>query len=131
MVGSGAKNGSMLLPESSKVAQYTEASPLTAKEGSTVIAGHVNFADGSPGALGTLHKIEKGAPVYATDANGKVHKYKVVALDVLKKEALPFTIFRTAGDRQLVVVTCGGGIETVNGIPVYASNLIVTAVPAA
>lgn len=129
VVSGGAKDGRMVLPESSKTAEYTGASPLTDTEGSTVIAGHVNFEDGTPGALGTLHKIEKGAPVYATDSKGKVHKYRVVAMDVLKKQALPYSIFRTSGDRQLVIVTCGGDIETVNGVPVYANNLVVTAEP--
>lgn len=129
IVSGGENNGSMILPESSKVAIYTAAAPLTAEKGSTVIAGHVNFADGSAGALGPLHKIAKGAPVYATDAEGNVRKYKVTSMSVLNKQALPTNIFRTAGDRQLVVVTCGGGVEKVNGVYVYTHNLVVTADP--
>lgn len=129
IVSTGEKNGSMVLPESSKVAIYSAAAPLTADKGSTVIAGHVNFADGSDGALGPLHKISKGAPVYATDADGTVHKYKVTAMSVLSKQALPTNIFRTAGSRQIVVVTCGGDIEKVNGVYVYTHNLVVTAEP--
>lgn len=129
IVSGGEKNGSMVLPESSKVAVYTAAAPLKAEKGSTVIAGHVNFADGSDGALGPLRKVTKGAPVYATDADGTIRKYKVVAMDVLSKQALPTEIFRTAGNRQLVLVTCGGDIEKVNGVYVYTHNLVVTAEP--
>jgi LPXTG-site transpeptidase (sortase) family protein len=129
IVSGGESNGSMILPESSKVAIYTAAAPLTADKGSTVIAGHVNFADGSAGALGPLHNISKGAPVYATDGEGNVRKYKVTSMSVLNKQALIKNIFRTAGDRQLVVVTCGGDVEKVNGVYVYTHNLVVTADP--
>lgn len=129
IVSGGAKDGGMVLPESSKVAEYTAAAPLASDKGSTVIAGHVNFADGSAGALGPLYKITKGTPVYATEANGTVHEYKVTSLSVLSKQALPYDIFRTAGSRQLVLVTCGGDIENVNGVPAYTHNLVVTAEP--
>ena len=129
IVNGDAKDGTMVLPESSKVAEYSGAAALTSDKGSTVIAGHVNFEDGSAGALGPLYKIVKGAPIYAADATGKVHAYKVTKLDVLDKQVLPTEIFRTAGDRQLVIVTCGGDIETVNGEQVYTHNLVVTAEP--
>lgn len=129
IVNGDAKDGSMVLPESSKVAQYSGAAALTSDKGSTVVAGHVNFANGSAGALGPLYKIVKGAPIYAADASGKVHAYKVTKLDVLEKQALPTEIFRTDGDKQLVIVTCGGDIETVNGVQVYTHNLVVTAEP--
>lgn len=129
IVPGSSEDGAIVLPESSKVAEYTEASPITAVDGSTVIAGHVNFADGSAGALEPLHNITKGTPVYATDASGKVHKFKVTKLDVLEKQALPFDIFRTSGARQLVIVTCGGTVERVNGVLAYTHNVVVTAEP--
>jgi len=129
IVPGDANGGSMILPISSKVAEYSSAAPLTATKGSTVIAGHVNFADGSAGALGPLYKITQGAAIYATDVNGKTHEYKVTAMNVLSKQSLPYDIFRTAGSRQLVLVTCGGTIEKVNGVYVYTHNLVVTAEP--
>jgi LPXTG-site transpeptidase (sortase) family protein len=129
IVAGARENGVITLPESSKVAEYTDASPISATEGSTVIAGHVNFEDGSAGALEPLHKVTKGTPVYATDASGKVHKYKVTKLDVLEKQAIPFDVFRTTGARQLVIVTCGGEAEKVNGVLAYTHNVVVTAEP--
>lgn len=129
IVSGAANNGSMVLPESSKVAEYTGAAPLAAANGSTVIAGHVNFADGSWGAMGTLHGIYKGAMVYASDASGEMRTFKVTEMRVLKKQALPYEIFRTAGARQLVLITCGGNVETVNGTSFFASNLLVFAEP--
>lgn len=130
VVTGGEQDGNMVLPESSKVALYSGAAALTSDKGSTVIAGHVNFADGSAGALGPLYRIVKGAPIYASDAAGKVHTYKVTKLEILDKKALPDDIFRTSGDKQLVVVTCGGDIEKVNGVLAYTHNLVVTAEPA-
>lgn len=127
IVSGGENNGSMVLPDSSLVAEFTGAAALSSPKGSTVIAGHVNFADGSDGALGPLYKVEVGSPIYATDASGKVHEYKVTESTVLHKQALPSKLFRTAGTKQLVVVTCGGALEYVNGVLVYTHNQVVTA----
>lgn len=131
IVEGGADGGEMVLPESSKVAQYTEAAPLEAEDGSTVIAGHVNFTDGSWGALGPLHQVREGDPVYVTDSEGEVRQYVVSRMSVLHKESLPYQIFRTEGERQLVVVTCGGDVEKVGGEWVYTQNLVVYAMPVA
>lgn len=129
IVSGGQNAGGMILPESSKVAEFIGAAALTSPKGSTVIAGHVNFADGSAGALGPLYEVQIGAPVYATDASGAVHEYKVVSSTVLSKQGLPSNLFRTSGSKQLVLVTCGGELEMVNGALAYTHNQVVTAEP--
>ncbi|MDO5867082.1 MULTISPECIES: class F sortase [Paenarthrobacter] len=124
-------DGALILPSSEKTTRYMGAAPIGAPKGSTVIAGHVNFPDGSPGALEPLARAAKGAPIYITDAGGTRYTYTVTSAETLIKTALPAALFDTSGPAQLVLITCGGPIEnTGNGILGYTHNTVVTAVPA-
>lgn len=122
-------SGALILPTSDKTTRYTGAAALGAAEGSTVIAGHVNFADGSPGALAPLAKITKGTPVYLTDATGTRHKYEANTAETLTKTGLPQELFSPAGPPQLVLITCGGPIDNTGSILEYTHNTVVTATP--
>ena len=52
-------------------------------------------------------------------------------LQVYHKQALPEEVWDVTGQRQLVVVTCGGAIlTTASGERVFADNLVATFVPA-
>jgi LPXTG-site transpeptidase (sortase) family protein len=118
------------LPSPDKAGWYKGTVPAGALNGSTVIAGHVNFRDGSPGALGDLAEISKGAPIQVTDHTGAVHTYKAVSARTLLKTALPEELFTTTGPHQLVLITCGGPIvATGNGTPGYTHNTVITATP--
>lgn len=121
--------GALILPTSDKATRYAGAAPLGAHEGSTVIAGHVNFADGSPGALAPLARITKGTPAYVTDATGTRHEYTVTTAETLIKTALPQELFAPHGPPQLVLITCGGPIENTDNTLGYTHNTVVTAVP--
>lgn len=122
-------SGALILPTSDRTTRYTGAAALGAAEGSTVIAGHVNFADGSPGALAPLAKITKGTPVYVTDASGTRHEYKAHTAETLTKTGLPQELFTPAGPPQLVLITCGGPIDNTGSILEYTHNTVVTAAP--
>lgn len=122
-------SGALILPTSEKTTRYTGAAALGAAEGSTVIAGHVNFADGSPGALAPLAKIAKGTPVYLTDTTGTRHEYKANTAETLTKTGLPQELFSPAGPPQLVLITCGGPIDNTGSILEYTHNTVVTAAP--
>lgn len=123
-------SGALILPTSDKTTRYIGAAAIGAPQGSTVVAGHVNFPDGSPGALAPIAGISKGAPVYISDSVGKQHAYTVVSAETLIKTELPTSLFATSGPPQLVLITCGGPIEdTGNGILGYTHNTVVTAVP--
>ena len=123
-------SGSLVLPTSDRTTRYTGAASLGASEGSTVIAGHVNFADGSPGALEPLAKITKGTPVYVTDAAGTRYEYKANTAQTLAKTGLPQELFAPVGPPQLVLITCGGPIDNTGSILEYTHNTVVTAAPA-
>lgn len=120
--------GALQLPTSDKATRYNGAAEIGARAGSTVIAGHVNFPDGSPGALAPLANVTKGSPIYITDAAGMRHIYTATTAETLVKTQLPGSLFTTTGQPQLVLITCGGPIEnTGNGILGYTHNTVITA----
>jgi sortase (surface protein transpeptidase) len=119
----------LVIPSSEYVGEYTESTPLIGTEGTTLLVGHVNFADGSPGALAPISSAKEGQLVKASDGTGKVHIYKVVDVSTYVKRALPEEVFATTGPRRLVLVTCGGPLVEVDGALAYSSNVVVTAVP--
>lgn len=100
--------------------------------GTTLMAGHVNYAGQGNGALFDLYQVQPGATVYATDASGRTTVWRVVSAESILKADLPASVFAgTQGPRQLVVVTCGGAIRYVAGVGwTYDDNIVVTAVPA-
>lgn len=121
--------GRMILPEPDRSAFYTGAAPIGSSTGSTVVAGHVNHEDASPAPMGLLTKIEKGAPIFITDATGKAYRYKAVEATLYGKHALPSKFFRTGGDPQLVLLTCGGEIGALDGVLNFLDNAVVVAIP--
>ncbi|WP_165788337.1 class F sortase [Arthrobacter glacialis] len=123
-------DGVMSLPASNLAGHYSPAAPIGATEGSTVIAGHVNYADGSIAPMGLLAGIQKGAPIFITDAAGTVHRYQAVDAQLIGKHALPETFFTTTGNPQLVLLTCGGDIASdATGVLNFLDNTAITATP--
>jgi len=100
---------------------------LASASGTTLIAGHVTY-DGVPGALEHLADTEPGALVVVTDAAGTATLWAVTAMTVRDKTDFP--ILATDGPHQLVVVTCGGPANRIDGAWHFQDNIIVTAVPA-
>lgn len=101
-------------------------------QGTTLLAGHVDYVGQGAGTLYNLHRVEPGAIIYAADPSGYVTRWQVTSLDVVLKSELPSWVFAgTTGPRRLVIVTCGGPIQYVPGYGnTYLDNVIATAVPA-
>lgn len=120
----------MSLPQSAFAAISTDAAPLKASSGNTVIAGHVNYG-GSLAPVAPMSLITKataGTKVFISDASGKIYAFAVTAVEpnVPHAElAARKDFFSMSGPRLLKLVTCGGTTE--NGT--YTHNVIVTAVP--
>jgi LPXTG-site transpeptidase (sortase) family protein len=128
-IGLGPGSNAMVIPTSDKVGHYTPAAPIGATKGSTLIAGHVNFADWSPGALWNLSKVAKGAHIYITNADGKEFTYKVTSARTILRQPLPDDTYAVDGAPQLVVVTCAGKPGTDGKVLNYDQNTIITASP--
>ncbi|MFK4299177.1 sortase (surface protein transpeptidase) [Arthrobacter sp. GAS37] len=131
IVDIGLEPGSdaMVIPSSDKVGHYTPAAPIGAAKGSTLIAGHVNFADWSPGALWNLSKAVKGAHAYITDASGKQFTYTITTARTLTRKPLPADTYATDGPPQLTIVTCAGTPGPDGKVLNYDQNTIITATP--
>lgn len=122
-------DGSLTIPsEPWRVGRDVDSAPLSSHAGTTLLAGHVDLS-GSPGALVRLAQAQPGAVVYVTDGEGRRVSFVTSALQSYSKVSLPRSIFAVDGPRQLVVVTCGGPVMTVDGESHYRDNVVLTAVP--
>lgn len=121
----------MNIPETSLVGWYDGSNPVGADNGSTVMLSHVDFPDGRWGQFAALSFVSKGAPIEVTGEDGKPVTYVVEKVETIKQKALPSELFTKEDVPRLVLITCGGGIETLDdGTRGYAHNTVVTAVRA-
>lgn len=124
-------SGYLVIPESSKAARYTGSAAVCAAKGSTLLAGHVNFPDGSLAPMASLVQVTKGMPLYVSDKSGVTCRYKIRSLESLAKTSLPPDSFATEGPPLLRVVTCdlGSPFVPIAGHAQFANNTVATAVP--
>ncbi|MCW1250625.1 class F sortase [Acaricomes phytoseiuli] len=123
--------GSMV-PPTAAAALVGGTAELSASEGSSVLAGHVNTVTNGPGPFATLASVSAGAVVSTTLPDGSRTDWRVVSAETLPKDGLPAALFDPAGPHQLVLVTCGGPVTgTVPGtnLPSYDYNVVVIATP--
>ncbi|WP_284982921.1 class F sortase [Arthrobacter sp. efr-133-TYG-118] len=124
-------SGYLVIPESSKAARYTGSAAVCAAKGSTLLAGHVNFPDGSLAPMVSLVQVAKGMPLYVSDKSGVTCRYKITSLESLAKTSLPPGSFATEGPPLLRVVTCdlASPFVRIAGHAQFANNTIATAIP--
>lgn len=121
------KPGTVYTPEKPwRVAVDLVAAPIAAKEGATLINGHVNWS-GVRGALWNLSYFPPGTAMYLADDKGVVSKWVLSANGVHPKDRdMPADLWRLDGPRTVTLVTCGGPV--VGGH--YTDNVTATFVPA-
>lgn len=95
--------------------------------GATLIAGHVDSASAGAGAFFSLRRAKVGQRVQVATGEGRTFNYRVVSLRTYRKRALPMSIYSPTGRPRLVLVTCGGPFDPVDGS--YRDNVVLTAVP--
>ncbi|MCZ9880448.1 class F sortase [Arthrobacter sp. B2a2-09] len=124
-------SGYLAIPEPSKAARYTGSAAVCAAKGSTLLAGHVNFPDGSPAPMASLVRVTKGMPLYVSDKAGVTCRYKVTGLESLAKTSLPADTFAIEGPPLLRVITCdpSSPFVPVIGRAQFANNTVATAIP--
>lgn len=123
--------GHLVIPESSKAAHYTGSAAVCSAKGSTLLAGHVNFPDGSLAPMASLVRVTKGMPLYVSDKSGVTCRYKIIGLESLAKTSLPANIFATEGPPLLRVITCdlASPFMPIAGHAQFADNTVATAIP--
>jgi len=99
-----------------------------ATSGTILITGHVDSARAGAGAFFSLRRSKVGDEVELRTADGRTFRYRVTTVRAHPKNALPTSIYSSAGAPRLVLVTCGGRFDQATGS--YGDNIVVTAVPA-
>ncbi|PFG35008.1 class F sortase [Sanguibacter antarcticus] len=124
-------DGSMSLPETGERAGWYQYGPAPAGEsGAVVVAAHVDTRATGLGEFAKLVDIQPGATIVVTDSTGSEFSYTVSTTERIAKVDVPLDqVFDRAGERRLVLVTCGGNFDRETGH--YVDNVIVTALPTA
>lgn len=124
-------DGAMSLPETGERAGWYQFGPAPGGEsGAVVVAAHVDTRATGLGEFAKLVDIQPGAQIVVVDSAGASFTYTVSTTERIAKADVPLDqVFDRAGDRRLVLVTCGGNFDRETGH--YVDNVIVTALPAA
>jgi len=128
IVGVSAPSGVMRVPaDPSVLGWWTDGSSPGSGHGHVVIVGHINY-HGQPGALAALPDVRPGDAVTVL-ARGSAMRYVVRAVRSYPKTAgLPSQVFAQDGPEELVLITCGGALDTSTGN--YADNVVAYATSA-
>ncbi len=110
-----------------RVGFWRDSATVGAKQGTTLLAGHVDSAKRGAGAFYRLKNARRGDRVTVTAESGRKQRYRITSIRRMRKSRLPESVYRTTGAHRLVLVTCGGPFDAVKGS--YRDNIVVTAVP--
>lgn len=120
-------DGLMELPANPARAGWYRFGPdLAARQGSVVIAAHVDSLQYGLGPFVGLRDLRSGAEVVVTDEEGRTVRYTVDRVRHVQKAKLPVEgLFTRDGAPRLVLITCGGTFDRTTRT--YSDNIIVTA----
>jgi Sortase domain len=126
-------DNSLIIPtDVHQVGLDTDSAAMSAKQGTTIIAGHVDDIHQGEGVFYYLHQIKPGADITVMSGGGTkaTSHWRVYKTQVAHKTALPRDIWSTTGPRRLVLVTCGGPLLATESGNTYEDNVLVYATPA-
>lgn len=122
-------DGQLMVPENVAHVGWWDGSASAGDPfGHTVIAGHVDAANGATGYFQRLKRVKKG-DVVTLRAGERRLSYRVSAVEDIPRRALAddSQAFLQTGDHRLVLITCTGDYVRSRGG--YQENLVVTATP--
>lgn len=123
------KTGALGVPKNiDRVGWWRDGAAPGAGAGTILLAGHVDSAKRGAGAFYALKSARRGDTIELRSDDGKTRRWRVSAMQRVRKSALPERIFTRTGERRLVLVTCGGPFNEATGH--YRDNIVVTATPA-
>lgn len=120
----------MDLPVSYQAGWLASSAAVGAEQGTTVIAGHVNWADGSWAPMSNLYNATPGMTVLVTGEDGSLTSWRVTQSDTVPQTELSdlFALTDTTGPRQLILITCEASLNN-QGDLLFDKNHVVTAIP--
>lgn len=123
-------SGELSIPTHSEypsVGWYDSSASVGSTQGTSVLAGHVDFPYDNP-SLGGLEKAKPGQRVWVSAGEGAVVSYVVTEVrEPTLRTEIPSDIFTKVGDPQMSMVTCTGDYKQIKGTTnwSYTHNLIV------
>ena len=129
VVPAATVNGELKVPEHVDYVGWWDGSAYAGDPfGRTVIAGHVDSANGSDGFFVRLERIKQG-DVVTLRAGERRLSYEITAVQVVARQALATDsqAFDQSGAHRLVLITCTGSYRRDRGG--YESNLVVIGQP--
>jgi Sortase domain len=121
------EDGSLVIPDDPRVVGWWTGGSMPGEAyGSTVLAGHLDSASRGIGVLAALPQLRPGQVVEVTGGSRSA-RYRVVSARLVSQARLSHAagLFRSDGEAQLVLITCGGPFDPVRHR--YADNYVVVA----
>ncbi|QFQ97046.1 class F sortase [Streptomyces phaeolivaceus] len=118
--------GSLDVPPAEKenLAGWYEAGTTPGERGTSIVAGHVDNADG-PAVFFRLGALKRGDTVEVDRRDGGIAVFTVDAVEVYDARDFPDAkVYGAAARPELRVITCGGGYSRATG---YQGNVVVFA----
>ncbi|MDX3517474.1 class F sortase [Streptomyces scabiei] len=118
--------GSLDVPPAARenLAGWYEAGTSPGERGTSIVAGHVDNADG-PAVFFRLGALKRGATVEVDRRDGGTAVFTVDAVEVYDARDFPDAkVYGAATRPELRVITCGGGYSRATG---YQGNVVVFA----
>ncbi len=98
------------------------------RDGTAVLAGHVDSRTQGRGALFDLRELAVGDPVEVVLEDGGVQTWRITAVHQYAKATLPYDeVFTWAGAPRLALITCGGEFDRTERA--YLDNIVAYAAP--
>jgi sortase (surface protein transpeptidase) len=117
--------GTLQVPASTTVAGWYTGSPRPGLIGSSIIAGHIDSAQG-PAVFFRLRLLRPGDLVYVRRSDGTLVVFRVYAEYMYAKNDFPTgRVYGPTPDAELHLITCGGVFDQATGS--YLSNVVVYA----
>jgi hypothetical protein len=121
-------DGQMTIPAEVDRVGWYRFGPAPGSAGSAVVAGHVDSRTQGLGAMAALREAVAGDEVLVADAAGATTRWRVIARELIQKQALPLErLFARQGPPRLTLITCGGPFLPEYGS--YRDNVVVVAEP--
>ncbi|MYS95423.1 MULTISPECIES: class F sortase [Streptomyces] len=120
------RTGSLDVPPAARrnLAGWYEAGTTPGEQGTAIVAGHVDNADG-PAVFYDLGALAKGATIEVDRRDGGVAVFTVDAVEAYAAKDFPDEkVYGAARRPELRVITCGGGYSRGSG---YQGNVVVFA----
>lgn len=128
LVPMGAINGEIQIANSGEATWYNESAPIGSDAGTTIIAGHVNYANAAPTVFWNLGTVQAGSVIYLTGDDGVAHTYIAESVAQYNKHNLPSSLFTLEGAPMVAIMTCTNlSYDNSTGLWGFPDNVVLMA----